>query len=325
MLGPAAPPSLAAGRAVVVGCGALGSAVAEQLVRAGVGALRLVDRDLVEPRNLTHQVLYTETDAAAGRWKAEAAAERLRECNAGCSVEDVVADYSPVNALALAEGADVLLDCADNLDTKLLLNDVAVATDTPLVYAGCAGTEGSVLAVVPGRTPCLRCLWPEPGAAAARLTCESRGLLPGTAATVAALQATEALKLLWRLDPAELSGLVRVDVWNAVVRRVPLPVPGPSCPACDARDFRYLSGAAATPARALCGDDTVLLAAPVPPDLDRLRVRHAANPSLRVAPGLVQLEVDGCRIVSFDSGRTLIHGAGDLNRAKSLYARHVLG
>lgn len=316
-------------RVVVVGCGALGSAVAMHLVRAGIGKVRVVDRDVVELRNLPHQVLYTEQDAVLRRLKAEAAADHLDGLNADCVVEGVVADYAPGTALQLTADTDLIVDAADNLETKLLLNDVAVATDTPLVYAGCAGAEGSVMAILPTVTHCLRCLWPEPSESAARMTCETRGLLPGTAAAVAALQFTESLKLLLDLDVNSLCGLVRIDVWDAVLRRVPLPTfaaDSRSCPACGDRNFSYLRGEHSTTARELCGDDTVLLSTDgAATDLERLRQRHSANASLRARPECVQIEIDGCRIVAFSSGRTLIHGAGGVNRAKVLYARHVVG
>ncbi|WCD84199.1 Sulfur carrier protein adenylyltransferase [Streptomyces xanthophaeus] len=313
----------------VIGCGALGSAVASHLVRGGVGRVRVIDRDVVELRNLTHQVLYTEQDAASRRLKAEAAEAHLRAVNAECHVEGVVADFAPGNALRLVADADLLVDGADNIETKLLLNDVAVATGTPLVYGGCAGAEGSVLAVLPGVTHCLRCLWPAPGEWVDRMTCETRGVLPSAAATVAALQVTEALKVLLGLDASSLSGLQRIDAWNAVLHRVPLPA-FPSgakpCPTCTDRDFVYLRGAHSTTARQLCGDDTVLLTTSAgAPDFERLSRRHVANASLRVRPEHVQLDIDGCRIVAFSSGRTLIHGAGGVNRAKAIYARHVRG
>lgn len=319
--------TLAGRRAVVVGCGALGSAVATHLVRGGVGAVRVIDRDVVELRNLAVQSLYTEQDV--GLPKAEAAQLRLRALNSDCAVDGIVADFAPENARQLVADADLIVDGVDNLETKLLLNDVAVAQDLPLVYAGCAGTEGSVFAVLPGRTHCLRCLWPRPGAAAARLNCQTRGLLPATAASVAAVQATEATKLLLGLGPESLSGLVLLDVWQAGARRLPLPaveVARRNCPACGARDFSYLRGEHRTDARELCGDDTVLLRSSTgATDLGRLTERHRANRTLRALPDCVQLEVDGVRILAFASGRTLIHGAGGLNQAKSLYARHVLG
>jgi adenylyltransferase/sulfurtransferase len=321
--------TLGSRRVVVVGCGALGSAVAMLLVRSGVGAVRLVDRDVVELRNLAVQLLYTEQDAALGLPKAEAAQTQLRKLNAGCEVDGIVADFAPGNARQLVDGADLIVDGVDNLETKLLLNDVAIAEGIPLVYAGCAGAEGSVLAIVPGVTHCLRCLWPQPSAAAARLSCQTHGLLPATATGIAALQFTEAMKLLLGLGPQTLSGLVRIDVWHAVSRRVPLPAFDSArrdCPACGAHDFSYLRGEHQTVARELCGDDTVLLCSPNGcTDLTRLTERHRRNGTLRALPNCVQLEVEGVRILAFASGRTLIHGAGGLNQAKSLYARQVLG
>jgi adenylyltransferase/sulfurtransferase len=313
---------------VVVGCGALGAAVAMHLVRGGVGAVRVIDRDVVELRNLAHQVLYSEDDAAQGRFKAEVAAERLRGLNSGCTVEGLVADFAPANARQLVRGADLILDCADNLETKLLINDVALATDTALVYAGCAGTEGSVLGVVPGITHCLRCLWPSPSPAAARLSCEMRGVLPMTVAAVAALQSTEAFKVLLGLATSSLSGLLRIDVWDGVLRRVPPPPfpPASRCPACGDRDFAYLKGQLGTTARELCGDDTVLLTVSgTTTDLEHLRRRHRGRTMTRSGPEHVELHIDGCRIVVFSSGKTLIHGAGGLNRAKALHARYIVG
>jgi adenylyltransferase/sulfurtransferase len=319
--------ALASRSVLVVGLGALGSAVADHLVRAGVGAVRLVDRDVVESRNLPVQVLYTERDAEQGVFKADAAAARLRSVDRGCAVTGVVADYVPGNALRLADGVDLLIDAVDTLETKYLLNDVAVATRTPLVHAGCAGTEGAVLAIVPGVTHCLRCLWPEPPAAAGRMTCQTRGLLPGAAAMVAAIQATEALKLLLGPEPDTLGGLVRVDAWDPGLRRVPLPpYPTPQpCPACGLGDLAHLRGERATTVRELCGDDTVLLCSPEEPDLDRVRRRHSGEGLVRAWPEGVQLDVEGCRLVVFASGRTLVHGAGGVERARILHARHVLG
>ncbi|NJQ00413.1 ThiF family adenylyltransferase [Streptomyces zingiberis] len=316
--------ALAGRYAVVVGCGALGSAVAAHLVRGGVGRVRVVDRDVVEPRNLPHQPLYTDQDAAGAELKADAAATRLRTLNGGCRVDGVVADYAPDNALRLAAGADVLIDGADNLETKFLLNEVALVTGTPLVHAGCAGTEGTVLAVVPRVTPCLRCLWPRPSPAAARTTCRTHGLLPATAAVVAALQATEALKLLLRLPYRTLTGLVHADPWTASLRRVPLPPrpdPRRPCPACERGELPYLGGPPPVASRALCGESTVLITAPVPPDRDELARRHAANRTLRIRPGCLQLDLDGCRVVFYTSGRTLVHGAPDADHARALYAR----
>lgn len=316
-------------KVAVVGCGALGGAVAMHLVRSGVGTVRVIDRDVVELRNLTHQILYNDEDAILRRLKAEAAATHLAGLNRDCTVEGVTADLAPDSALRLTLDADLIIDGADNLETKFLLNDVAVATNTPLVYAGCAGTEGSVMAIVPAATHCLRCLWPTPSAAAARLTCETRGVLPGTVAMIAALQFTEALKILLGFDTDSLGALIRADVWHNALHPVPLPTfstDGRACPTCVDRDFTFLRGDHHTATRELCGGETVLLSPPTAAiDLARLARRHHTNASLRVQPECLQVEVDGCRFLVFSSGRTLIHGAGGVNRARALYARHIIG
>jgi molybdopterin/thiamine biosynthesis adenylyltransferase len=318
---------LAERRAVVVGCGALGSAAAMHLVRAGVGHVRVVDRDVVEPRNLIDQALFSEADAELARPKAEAAAGALRAFNSESAIEGVIADFSHTNARELALDADVVIDGVDNLETKLLLNDMAVATGTPYVYAGCAGSEGAVLAVIPGRSPCLRCLWPAPRPNAA-LSCERAGVLPGVVAATAALQFTEACKILLGLERELFRALVRIDVWTGVTRRVRLPKyrGGRPCPVCQQGNLPYLAGRRGTSVSELCGDDTVLISmrGNHRPDMEQLAERRRRNPSLRVTPECVRFEVEGCQVLVFATGNTLIHGASAL-RARALHTRYVTG
>jgi molybdopterin/thiamine biosynthesis adenylyltransferase len=315
-------------RALVVGCGALGSATAMHLVRAGVGHVRVVDRDVVEQRNLVDQVLFTERDAALARPKAEAAARALRAFNSESSIEGVVADFSYLNARELARDADVVVDGVDNLETKLLLNDLAVATGTPYVYGGCAGSEGAVLAVLPGRSQCLRCLWPTPRQSSV-LACEEAGALPGVIAATAALQFTEACKILLGLERELFGAFVRVDIWTGTVRRVALPEfldGGRLCPACELRDLPYLDGRRGTNATELCGDDTVLISVRGGRRLDtrRLIERQRDNPSLRVTSECVRFSVEGCQLLVFTNGNTLIHGT-TAARARAVHARYVAG
>lgn len=308
-VGPAGAAALAERSALVVGCGALGSAVAQLLVRTGIGRLRLVDRDVVEEGNLGDQLLFTEADAAAGRPKAEAAAERLAAVDGEVRVEAFVDDFAPASWRALADGMDVIVDASDNLETKYLLNDVSVSTATPWVYAGCAGAWGTVLAVVPGRRHCLRCLWPDPPAVVEG--CAREGLLPMTAAAVAALQATEALKLLMGREAELFPGPVRLDVWDGVLRRVPVaPWEPDACPACGRGELPFLDAGLAERADVLCGGNTVLLS--------RGRAGAARAPA---DAGPQRFDVDGCRVLVFASGRALVVGTDSPLRARALLGR----
>ena len=166
-----------ASRALLCGCGALGSAIANTLVRAGVGTLRIVDRDFVELSNLQRQTLFDEADAAAGLPKAVAAAEKLRRINSAVTIEPIVADIEPANIERFCEGVDVILDGTDNFETRFLINDAAVKLGLPWVYGGCVGAEGQTMTILPGETPCLRCLMPECPPPGSTPTCESAGIL----------------------------------------------------------------------------------------------------------------------------------------------------
>lgn len=313
--------------AIVVGCGALGGVAASLLVRSGIGRVRLVDRDIVEEANLSDQLLYTEDDAASQRPKAEAAARHLKAQNRHVEVEGRVTDFSPENALILVEDMDIIIDGSDNLETKYLLNDVAVFAGKPWIYAGCAGTDGVVLAVLPGKTHCLRCLWPQPPPAPRIDGCESMGILPTTAPFIGAIQVTEALKiLLGRLDQM-IKGLIRVDVWTARFRRIPIPVfrTGPSeCPACGARDFPYLSGRSTSRAMSLCGRQTVLIV-PAKIAFDYAEARSRVMSRLEVQEGrdYFRFEAESHQFLIFSSGRALVHGTGDPAKARALYGRYL--
>lgn len=326
-IGHDAPRRLRQCAALVVGCGALGTASASALVRSGVGMVRLVDRDVVETSNLGDQCLYTEQDAADHRPKAEAAAERLSAFNRDVEVEGRVADYAPDNAEALSDGIKIIIDGSDNLDTKYLINDVAISTGTPWVYAGCAGTLGMVLTTLPGQTHCLRCIWPEPPQPSRVDGCGSMGLLPTTALLVAAIQVTEAWKILLGQTDELLKGLTRVDGWTASTRQVPIPAfkrGTGQCPACGGGDFRYLGGRNTPSASVMCGNETVL----VNPgrtvfDFSRLRQQLSLRFLVEGNNDYFRFEDDTFQFLVFSSGRALIHGTDDPVTALALYGRYL--
>lgn len=324
MGGPAGQARLEASTAAVVGVGATGGAIAEALVRAGVGRVRLIDRDVVELSNLHRQVLFDEADAAAGLAKAEAGAARLARLNHEVALEPLVTDLGPDNALELIAGADLVLDGTDNFATRLVLNDACLSRGVPWVYAGVVGTTVHGFPVVPGRTACFRCYLPElppPGAAE---TCETAGVLGPAVLVGAGFAAAEGLKLLGGGPPAE--GLLVVDVWTREARRLALPR-DPDCAACAGR-YEHLAAPGQREVR-LCGRDAVMLRAPgsSAPDLVRLagrleglgRLEARGRHLLRFVPA----RDEGHTLTVFADGRAIVSGTQDPARARSLYARWV--
>jgi adenylyltransferase/sulfurtransferase len=313
-------------RALIVGLGALGSVIANLLARAGVGHLRLVDRDFVERTNLQRQVLYDEDDVASGLPKAIAAQRHLARINSTIQIEAVVADVTHATLPPLLEGVDCILDGTDNLETRFLLNDAAVSRGIPWVYGGCLAAEGQTLTILPGRTPCLRCLMPEPPPPAATPTCDSAGILGTVIGVIASLQANEGLKILSGHAEAVSRVWTLVDLWENTLRQVHLEaVRTPDCPCCGQRQFPWLAGERGSQAAILCGRNAVQLSFPeraaVP--LDAVAAKLAALGSVRCNPFLVRAAIDGYELTVFADGRAIIGGTQDVAEARSVYARYV--
>jgi molybdopterin/thiamine biosynthesis adenylyltransferase len=323
-LGPQGQARLGASRVVVVGVGALGSALAEMMARAGVGALRVVDRDFVEPSNLQRQSLFDEEDAARALPKAVAAAARLGRINSEVEVDGRVADLAADTAPALLEGADLVLDGTDNFETRFVLNDLCVRDGRPWVYGACVGAYGLALAVRPGTTPCLRCLLqerPEPGSGP---TCDTAGVVAPIVHVIAGIQAAEALKLLAGRTEDLLPGLVTVDLWQGRFDVLDLARTAPSCPACTERRFEFLE-APAVGAATLCGRDAVQLRAPAGTRLDlrALAARLGAVGEVAANDHLVRLRAPEAELVVFGDGRAIVKGVAEPAAARSIYARYV--
>lgn len=312
---------LGAARVMVVGCGALGTHAADALVRAGVGTLHVVDRDIVEWHNLQRQVLFTEADAAAATPKAIAAAEHLAAVNADCRVHAHVADCTAAFLQDLDARPDLVLDGTDNFPTRYLLNDWCKQRGVPWIYAGAVGTEGAAM-VVPPAGPCLRCLWPEPPAQADVGSCETAGILAPAIASVSAFQVAEALKLL--LGEPPVRGVYTCDVWRGSYGVLPVAErPAPDCVACAHGRHPALTEPPAS-AVTLCGRDAVQVDPPAAAaiDLDALARRLGDSvDGLDRTPHLLRFAADGCRFAVFPGGRALLFGVRDPLRAKALYDR----
>ena len=316
------------------------------MARAGVGVLRLIDRDFVEWSNLQRQFLFDENDAAEAMPKAAAAARRLARVNSEVALEPVVADLTASNAAELFDGIDLILDGADNFETRYLINDVAVRAGIPWIYGAAVGSYGLKVAIVPGRTACLRCIYPE-YPRTPQPTCETEGVLAPVTAAIAALQVADALKIL--ASAANLSEapgealtesiealpenlpdsrittarITTVDVWSGEIRQINAPAPDPDCPCCARREFVYLDGSRRAPI-SLCGRNAVQIherARPV--DLVELARRIGTIAPVRSNQFALRAELEPYELMVFPDGRAIVRGTTDVGLARSLYARYV--
>lgn len=309
-------------RAVVVGCGALGTFHASALARAGVGALVIIDRDYVEISNLQRQWLFDEEDAASAVPKAIAAERHLRLINAGCQVEAHAVDLTAANAEELLAGADVILDGTDNFETRYLINDYALVHGVPWIYGAAVGSYGLSMPVLPDETACLRCLYPELPAGV-QPTCETAGVLNTITSLIASLQVTEALKILSGRRDAVSRTVTTVDLWNGPLRQTAQPPRDPECPACGRREFVWLTGKRRTPV-SLCGRNAVQIherARPI--DLPALARQLEPLGDVRVNEFALRFFPVPYEMTIFPDGRAIVKGTTEVGVARSLYAQYV--
>jgi molybdopterin-synthase adenylyltransferase len=318
---------LIASSAVLVGCGALGTVVANLLVRAGIGRLRIIDRDFVEPSNLQRQTLFEESDAREALPKAAAAERRLRAINSGVQVDGIVADITPGNVSELVAGFPLILDGTDNFETRLLLNDAAISLGIPWIYAAAVGSYGVTMTILPGETACLACLLESDnssGAIGAEATCDTAGVLNAAAGVVASIEAAEAIKLLAGKPEALNVRLISCDVWSRKFQSIRV-ARNPNCRACVRRDFTYLEGDA-QPHITMCGRDSVQIHERSRKlDLLELGRRLASLPATQIRNNdfLLRFSVIPYEMTVFADGRAIIKGTKDPAVARSLYARYV--
>lgn len=326
-LGEAGQEKLAQARVAIVGCGALGTAQADLLVRAGIGDLLLLDRDYVEASNLQRQSLFDEQDAAAGLPKAVAAQRRLEHVNSGIHLEAAVTDLEPGNIERLLAGRDLLLDGTDNLETRYLLNDYSIARGVPWIYGAAVASRGMSFSIVPGETACLECLFPcDSDAPPLTETCDTTGVLAWAVTWVAALQVSEAVKLLTGNRAALRRTLVTADLWTNDFRQLAAPARDPQCRACARRDFVHLRGERRA-ALTLCGRNAVQIHEHQHPlELAQLAARlrpHGEVRSNDFALRFVPTAPAGLELTIFPDGRALIKGTTEPGLARSLYARYI--
>jgi molybdopterin-synthase adenylyltransferase len=324
-IGRAGQERLGRARALIVGCGATGSVLANNLARAGVGHLRIADRDYVEGNNLQRQVLYDEDDVRQGMPKAAAAARRLRAINGQIDVETHITDVTADNIEALLADVDVALDGTDNFETRYLLNDACLKAGVPWIYSGVIAAYGVTMTVLPGETACLRCVFPERPLPGTTPTCDTVGVLNGIVGVIAGMASTEALKLLVGSDRL-VRGLTWVDLWENTFERIELPRQ-PECPACGLGEYDYLDAAIDESGTALCGRNAVQVRPPRGSvgTLDLTELAERLRPVGEVASNgfLLRLRVDGFDVTVFPDGRAIIKGTDDTAAARGVYAKYV--
>ena len=326
-LGEAGQRKLLAARVLICGCGALGSVLANTLARAGVGHLRIVDRDFLELNNLQRQVLYDEEDVAAGIPKAVAAQAKLRRINSQIEIEAIVADVDHNNIEQLAGGCDMLLDGTDNFETRFLLNDASIKLGIPWVYGGCIGDDGQTMTILPGQTPCLHCLMqdgpPPPGTTE---TCDSAGILAPIINVIASLEANEAIKILSGNAAAASRVLSVFELWDNRMRQINLDaLADVDCPTCKRREFPWLEGRRGSHTAVLCGRNAVQLSFPgrEPLSLEALAGKLDGVGQVSRNRFLLRLEVDDYLVTVFPDGRAIIGGTEDIAQARTVYAKYV--
>lgn len=312
-------------RVLLVGCGALGAAHAEMLARAGVGKLRIVDRDFVEFTNLQRQTLFKESDAAERLPKAIAAKTRIAEINSEIDVEAIVADVNNSNIESLIRDCDLVIDGTDNFQVRYLVNDTCVKNGVTWIYGAAVSSYGTTMTIRPGVTPCLRCIFDEMPDAGSSPTCDTSGVIMPIIATVSATQVAEALKLLVGDIDSLHGSLMQFDVWANDRQRIKLGPPNADCKCCGQKLFEFLDADSGEFSAVLCGRDAVQIAPPLSTkiDLKKLAERLSSLGEVKQNEYLVRFSSGGNEITVFADGRAIVKGTDDIAVARSLYARYV--
>jgi molybdopterin/thiamine biosynthesis adenylyltransferase len=312
-------------RVLIVGCGALGSAQAESLARAGIGKLRIADRDFVEASNLQRQTMFTERDAAERIPKAVAAANHIQEINSEIEVEPEIADVNHSNIERLVKDCDVVLDGTDNFATRYLINDACVRHGVNWIYGAAVGSYGVTMTIRPHQTACLRCVFAEAPPAASAPTCDTAGVIMPIISVVAAVQVAEALKLLTGQTESLHHSLMQFDVWRNEWRKINPGSPSPTCPTCVLGQFETLQAASGDFAAILCGRNAVQISPAQPTHLnfEELAERLRATGDVKFNNYLLRFRTGDFELTVFQDARSIIRGTNEISTARSLYAKFI--
>lgn len=307
---------------VIIGCGALGTNIATFLVRAGVGEVKIIDRDFIEYHNLQRQVLFDEEDIKRGLPKAIAAERHLRKVNSLVKIKGIVDDVNHTNIEKLCTGYDVILDGLDNLKTRFLINDVALKHGIPWIYGGAVASHGMTMTIIPGVTPCLRCVHPVITDPASLSTCETAGIVNTVPAVISALQATEAIKLIVGEQPNK--ELISINIWNGTFDRLKIK-PQKDCPACNGR-YDFLNEKFEIMTTSLCGQSRAVQV--VDTSINKIFFNEFSDKlmksgSVSYNDFMLRFKIDDKEIIVFPNGRAIIRNTIDESEAKELYDKYI--
>lgn len=310
--------------ATIIGCGALGTVIASALVRAGVGKVKIIDRDFIEYHNLQRQILFNEEDIKKNLPKAIAAERHLKKVNSEIIVEGIVSDINYTNIEGLVQGSDVILDGTDNLETRFLINDVSLKLKIPWVYGGAIETTGMTMTIIPYETPCFRCIIPGGSYTIKGLTCDTAGVISPAPWVVASLQASEAIKIL--VGSTRINrDLIDLDIWPNRFKQLKLNSRDDECPACGQNRFEFLDGKFSTRTTQLCGQNSVQVSAPGKINLsfERLAERLRSAGQVDYNEFMLRFNVDSKEMLIFRDGRAIVKDTDDEAFAKAFYTKYV--
>jgi adenylyltransferase/sulfurtransferase len=313
--------------AVIVGCGALGTVSSSYLTRAGVGQIRIIDRDFIEESNLQRQILFDENDIAEGLPKAIAAQRKLRQINTGITVEGIVTDVNYANIEELTKDADIIIDGTDNFETRFLINDFCIKNNIPWVYGACIESRGVTMNIIPLTTPCLRCVFETMPQMGTFPTCDTAGVIGPIAGVIGSIQATEAIKILTGKYESANRTLLEIDVWDTKIKQIDVSdLTGLSdCPTCKLHTYTYLEVEEGVMTTLLCGKNAVQVMCRNISNIDLLQLakRLASISDVSSNEFMLKFKVKENEFTVFPDGRAIISGTNDLSTAKSLYSKYL--
>lgn len=313
--------------AVVVGCGALGTVSSSYLTRAGIGHIRIIDRDFIEEGNLQRQILFDENDIAEGLPKAVAAQRKLQRVNTKINIEGIVTDVNYANIEGLTKDADIILDGTDNFETRFLINDSCVKNNIPWIYGACIGSRGLVMNIIPSKTPCLRCVFETMPQMGSFPTCDTAGVIGPIAGIIASLQVTEAIKILAEDYESINKTLIDIDVWDTKFKQIDVADLKDlnNCPTCKLHKYSYLEAEDGVMTTLLCGKNAVqVMCRNISSiDLEQLAKRLASIADVRSNAFMLKFKVKDHEFTVFPDGRAIITGTDDFSTAKGLYSKYL--